>query len=119
MHEFEIDRKKWLRNSKRSCLLNDEGKQCCVGHYLTSLGVPNTDLKYRALADGIADLPDTARWLTEDNVFGTKFSSKAANTLYGLNDQVSDDFFKFDNEVQEALVQQIFAENGVIVTFKG
>lgn len=111
--EFVISRKKWLRgeSSTHSYLLRPEdGKQCCVGIFLTACGTPAEDLLSQKVAERTMRAPE---WLTDRNAFGTEMPKKDVDHLYTLNDSP-----KLPEDVREAEIAAIFARNGVTVSFE-
>jgi len=79
-----------------------DGKQCCVGIYLSACGVPNEALEHTPNAGVIKSQPLVPAWLL----------SATANWLYRKND----DIHLHDSD-REAGIQYLFAEAGVKVTF--
>ena len=64
MHQFTIKRSKWLRNPKKSVLLNGKGSMCCLGFYLKSCGVPKKYLlNVNTPAEITISLPPQCLWL--------------------------------------------------------
>ena len=108
-HTFEIDRREWLRGegTERSALCrSSDGKKCCVGIYLESLGVPIDRMLDVSNANFVAvRLPESAQWLIRGLT-----ATPVARTLYRTNDE---------KEVpdREAEIVRQFAANGVTVTF--
>jgi len=104
--KLEIDRRKWLRGEYPSRLLRvSSRKQCCVGIYLSALGVPDEALLDRCYADscGVGPLPEEARWLLGH--------SADAHALYVRNDDA------MAEETREIAIAAIFAKHGIEVTF--
>jgi hypothetical protein len=106
--EFVIRRSVWLRGEgpMNSMLLRpSDGKQCCVGIYLSACGVPNEALEHRPNATSVTTVKDLIpTWLL--------VSSITVNWLYRRNDAP----YLHDGD-REAGIQHLFAEAGVKVTF--
>lgn len=112
MKELVIDRKVWLRGEgtgKSKLLRVDDGKRCCVGIYLATLGAGDGDLRECALASEVR-LPEKAGWLVNANGNDTQ----AAHALYRANDL---DMPPGQN--REQAVAALFAEHGIAVKFVG
>ena len=105
-----IDRRIWKRadehmESMDSLLLDGEGprKQCCVGIYLSALGVPDEELDGFGTVDIVDDVPEEAEWLYE-----------WGSVLYEVNDT------KGPGAEREARVASIFLAKGKVeVEFTG
>lgn len=138
-HKLVIDRNIWLRGvgSAGSRLLTErEGKrcQCCVGVYLTSLGVPDEALKDQSAVDdslgdgrfqisptfsecGVLNYGGVPTWLLRvRNKHGTYGD---VQELYSLNDYSGYGGFVTSEEDREAKIKAIFLRNGVEVEFVG
>lgn len=119
MIKITIPREKWLRGEVSwrklwdgrlqniSSLLNKDGMQCCVGHMLRQLGVPNDSLFEKSTAAAIYSLPPTARWL-----IGPNGNSSDALDLYRLNDST-----ETSDEEKEKRIIEIAAQHGLDVEF--
>lgn len=124
--DLKISRKIWMRgeNQVMTQLLmpTEPRQQCCVGIYLTSLGVADSCLSGHAAAHLVSDaegLPKEANWLVEPhrevgprlkNLFN---GSKDADALYNANDNLS-----ISEKEREHEVASLFAEHGIHVTFE-
>jgi hypothetical protein len=113
---FTIDRAKWLHGEGEisSFLLRaSDGKQCCLGFYLESCGIPRDKLENRASPGNITffggvQIPE---WLLN---IGTLLHSKEAFALMVENDDVvTPDFHR------ETAIIAGFARVGITVTFTG
>ena len=86
---FTIDVDKWLRGkgSINSYLLRPEdGRQCCIGLYLTACGIPDEVLNLKRAAGTIScDLPNDALWLMDSSMDGD-IDSDIAEIFYYDND---------------------------------
>ncbi len=114
-----IDRSIWLRGAdaddgRNSFLLRpSDGKRCCVGIYLSALGIPDELLSGES-EDGGVRVP------VEDDEYETRRHDLVPNWLadecevYRVNDDP-----KLPESEREAFIAQRFAENGVDVTFVG
>lgn len=123
--KLKIDRNKWARGGiLPGLLLNGMGSQCCVGLYLSALGVPDEALRGRGCADDVEVqkvLPDQAMWLN----FGELSRSDDAQHLYSVNDCTlghaingEEHALVIESEEQrERLIAETFARNGVEVEF--
>lgn len=118
MRELVIDRKVWLRgeNFYTSCLFRPEdGKRCCVGIYLQSLGVDDEDIAGIESAHGVqCDLPTEAKWLVYNSETNGAGASRLASKLYQANDAVGTPGY-----AREAAIAALFKERDVKVTFVG
>lgn len=110
--KLTINRKKWLRGEGglESCLLREsDGKMCCVGIYLSALGVSDDSLRdsntaYIAQARG-GELPQQALWLFLGE------GREDADNLYAVNDRKCE-------PCREAKIKELFAKHGVEVMFE-
>lgn len=113
-HTFTIDRATWLHGegSEPSFLLRRrDGKRCCVGFYLKSLGVPDAKVLGKRMLSDVVD-PRDRKWLryfAQDGV-----ETHTLMTLYGYNDGCGE-----PEKTREGLITQLFAKLGAKVTFKG
>lgn len=123
-----IDRERWIRgDSARAALRRaDDGMMCCLGFFLTACGVPEaavTDLSEPPEAFERPDqIPPAALFLVsseevvdEDYVDPTYFdmrNSADANSLMRANDDRT-----LDEQARESRIVDLFAGNGVDVTF--
>jgi hypothetical protein len=117
MKHLTIDRSRWARGLPMeggTYLLDpsgDTGKQCCVGIYLSSLGVEDAELAWKETADDVTSpLPDEANWLISQ---GSSFRSEVADKLYSENDRDQSE------EDREQEIAALFAEQGIEVEFVG
>lgn len=120
--DLVIDRKVWDRGYSGPKLLRFIGflaqrKQCCVGCYLTALGMKDEDiydeLTVRIVRDSGRYTPPEAEWLFEmsDSPTGD-YKVTVEDTLTDLNDMVI-----LDDADRERQIAEIFAQHGVNVTF--
>lgn len=129
--KLRIDREVWARGGRSAnCLLSrsqDFGgkrRQCCVGIYLSALGVPDDVLRGHGAADefGVNQmLPESALWLGQGMC-----RTDSAQRLYTVNDRsvglpirYSEDPILESEEHRERLVADEFALHGVDVEFVG
>lgn len=113
--EFVISRKKWLcgEGSSASVLFRPEDqKQCCVGIYLSACGVDNETLSKRSAARllGLSKLP---KWMTEENDGEIQDRFSVIGYLYATNDERGTPDFE-----RESRIAELFARNGVTVSFE-
>lgn len=108
--EFTISRNKWLRGDvASSCLLDGRGKQCCVGIYLSAVGVESEELLFRRTAnEAVCDLPGSADWLIDRE-------DPLVDELYFMNDMPTGKAFTESD--RENKIAQLFATRGVHVRF--
>lgn len=113
--EFVISRKKWLRGegaSASALYRREDRKQCCVGIYLSACGVDNETLSKGSAARllGLSELP---KWLTEtnDGMIQDRFS--VIGSLYATNDDRGT-----PDPDRESRIAELFARNGVTVSFE-
>jgi hypothetical protein len=112
--QFVIKRSNWLRGegSDDSYLLREsDGKMCCLGFYLESLGCP---LELLDGAQGPSDVPIKVRpkkgkWLINDD---PSLCSIECNELIKANDEAGDD------GVREEEIIRLFAKEGITVKFE-
>jgi hypothetical protein len=113
---FTIDRAKWLHGEGESSsflLRASDSKQCCLGFYLESCGIPRDKLENRASPGNIAFLGGVQlpEWLLD---IGTLLHSDEASALMVENDSVvTSDFHR------ESAIIAGFARVGIVVTFTG
>lgn len=93
--EFVIPRDKWYRGFPHGSRLlrPDDGKQCCVGLYLSACGVPDSLLTDRAVGASMG--PKWLHWNT---------------SLYNVNDDMS-----LTEEWRESEVARLFKDQGEVV----
>ncbi len=123
--KLKIDRSRWARGGgNKNFLLDGLGRQCCVGMYLTALGVPDDVLRGTSTADtwGVAGkIPAAGSWLN-DNV---ECRTDDAQLLYTVNDRTpgvvppgDDPGPAVDSEEhRERLIAEVFDRHGVDVEF--
>ena len=106
-----IDRRVWLRGESMSALLRVSTQtRCCVGIYLSALGVPDEALAGNPTAYEVNKfIPESAEWLLGERCE----NSDDANDLYGNNDYRS-----LDPATREQMIAAIFARHGVEVEFQ-
>jgi hypothetical protein len=106
-----IDRAKWLRGEKGYLLRSTDGKRCCVGIYLSSLGVPDDAMCDLGTAYAVHEkvdlLPAEAKWLVTDE-------DCIACRLYEENDDRA-----LPESSREDSIALLFAKRGVEVEFVG
>lgn len=113
-----INRRVWLRGegSENSRLLREEdGKRCCVGIYLSALGVPDEMLKNATTAVWVVRrrlLPPAADWLEQPDLDIVYSTSEDARRLYATNDDMRE-----SEEFREEIVAAIFRRHGVEVEY--
>lgn len=117
--QLTIDRAVWLRGAdaedgRNSFLLRpSDGKRCCVGIYLSALGVPDELLSGES-EDGGVVVP------CEDDEYETRLHDLVPSWLadecfvYRINDDS-----KLSESEREVAIAERFAENGVDITFVG
>ena len=117
---FVIDRALWLRGGgakSTSCLLNDEGKRCCLGFYGKACGLTDgmqlhtADPEQLDLASKKALGVAGASWLFQEDEYRNTNSGTTNNLIFENDSRYSTD------EKREAVITRIFAENGITVTF--
>ncbi len=107
-HSFTVYRDRWLRGAgSTSRLLRSNGKQCCVGFYLSSLNFTD-DALIDNLCTPRGTLPDSALWLG----VGRGCLDDGVSDVFDINDDGS-----IDDEERESVLTQRFAEHNVDVTF--
>lgn len=115
---FTIQRSRWLRGTGFGLLLDSTGKQCCVGHYLSALGVKSERLFMVSCAQWVKDRLDAANWLVIAHERGS-VQSKEANELYYANDRrITKDEPRLKKERErEQRIKQLFAQQNIRVRF--
>jgi hypothetical protein len=135
-HRFTIDRKRWARGQHKDpveknpgVMMNQRGKMCPIGFYLTSLGAEPATLKGVSRPDKpgpLAFVEKKAPWLLKkydriyvDGVEGAismdvTTCSPDAFEIMSLND---DSDVSSDEREQE--IADLFRQNGVQVRFTG
>lgn len=108
---FTISRAKWFRAEDNGCatvdqmesaLLLMDGRQCCLGHYLSACGVPKKSLRGNAVPSHIwQELPMWARWVVNYE-----------HQIATLNDEPTT-----DAAVREERITSEFAKHGIAVSF--
>lgn len=101
---FVIPRSKWLRgqgNLESFLYRPSDGKQCCVGIYLSACGTPLSSLTGHKEAHG----PDLPLWMHAGEAI-------ALLELYESNDNRS-----LSEPEREAEIAEGFAKQGIAVTF--
>ena len=114
MKEFVIDRAKWLiAKPHDSCLLNNEGKMCCLGFLAKALGADSGDIRDQKCPEYVVSFVDWPEFLLVER--GNEIiDSPTAGTLMKINDDK-----KEPKARREKRIAKIFAENGWNVTFVG
>jgi hypothetical protein len=113
-----IDRKLWLRGEQIvSYLLRfRDGKMCCLGIYGRALGIPAEELLDKGAPDASscrASFQAKAPWLFKDGIY----LSRDCKLLMEINDFNSDYYDEPQYQDREDRIKEIFAENGVEVSF--
>ena len=125
MKKITIPREKWLRGPYSvdqngtvvSCLLDNNGKRCCVGHIIGQHGVVGDLLLEKQVAHQLSELPQSLRWLAKevkDPCFGPMISSDDGQKLYTTNDDTA-----LNDEQKEANIRAVCARHGLDVKFTG
>lgn len=106
--KLTIDRKIWLRGegSEHSILLNNaDGRKCCLGIYLSSVGFSDEKIKQkRCPSDVIGSIPE---WLLDN-----KKDSDLCKELICENDN---EHIKEDD--REKLIKDLFKKAGIEVEY--
>lgn len=115
---FTIQRSRWSRGGSRaSLLLGEDGKQCCLGFYMSALGYSNKRILNVVFPSEFATYP---KWLTEDRLTVCKNPRHCISevhydpesSLLCMNDRGN--IFEEDRECS---IQHMFAQHGIEVTF--
>lgn len=111
--KLTIKREEWLHGEGcgESTLFRDyDGKKCCVGIYLSALGMRDDELLENATASetDTSRVPEQALWLLSEYKGA---DSKDAWCLYRTNDLKR-------QPRREAKIKELFAKHGVEVTFE-
>lgn len=103
-----IDRAKWMRG-ETGTLLADDGRQCCIGIYLSACGVRDKALKGNATPMELRhDVPSEAAWLLDGSV-----DSTVTELLVSDNDR------RCAESTREESIASLFAAQGIDVSFVG
>jgi hypothetical protein len=104
-----IDRNRWCRGSLETSLLRHDGRQCCLGIYLSDLGVEDDRLEDRYIPAHLQEaLPAEAAWTLGPN----NGQSRIAVDLVHTNDDVA-----LDEALRERRIAKLFGDVGIDVTF--
>jgi hypothetical protein len=119
MRKLTIDRSTWLRgegSTKAYLRRKEDSKQCCLGFYCATLGLPTeklVDVKspvgVEALYEGALFPIEDAKWLFGGNVFNV---SEDCHRLTVANDTLA-----LAEDKREETVKEIFAKHDVEVEF--
>lgn len=107
---LEIDCNKWHRGKDNSRLLReDDKKMCCLGIDLLAQGVPTGMLlsQYSPQCIG-SQVPEQRQWLLGES----GFNSELAGTLMETNDDAN-----IDDSTRKKKIKELYAKQGVTVTF--
>lgn len=110
MHELVIDRRVWFRGEGASAsrlLRFEDGKRCCVGIYLQSLGTPDNVMCDVMTAKDL-QVPPEAEWLH----FNDKIDH-GVDMLYEINDDTDSP----TEACRETKIAEEFAKHDVSVKF--
>jgi hypothetical protein len=114
---FTIDRANWLQGegSADSYLIRSrDGKQCCLGFYLLSCGLPEEYLTNRRSLIGLSEkmMTLTPDWLLDENTEGVSW---ACHNIMLMNDDCT--FAPLSEK--EASITTSFKAAGIEVSFTG
>ena len=113
-----ISRAVWLRGERESMLYRPEdGKMCCLGIYLESLGVSKESMKGcdtpgHYYGDRKAGRPKTPAWLLRYDGMIRPYASTLAMRLMEVNDNPD-----YTDEEREWLIEDGFGYVGIQVRF--
>lgn len=120
-----INRKVWLRgetSNKSALLRGKDQKKCCLGFYLSSLGVPPEHLLDNGTPAEVVcykRFPKWGRWLLSN-----RENSRATDRLIDINDTEVNSYLDEANRTQlqsekerEDLIRKEFAKHNVRVRF--
>lgn len=121
--EFEIDRETWHRGqgSNTSQLLLENGNKCCLGFYLKACGISDLVIYNKGTPKMVANELENSdeqskipSWLLIPADRKRHYiNSDSCRALINYNDVSST-----TDEEKEAKIKEVFAANGVTVTFK-
>jgi hypothetical protein len=118
MKQLVIDRSRWLRgNPDDSCLLDRNGKMCCLGFYLKSCGAADVELLEAGSPACLTHHPRPAKWLVvnvarDDLHEATQLDSNRCTALMQVNDSV-----EWTDENREREIAHLFHRQGIEVEF--
>ncbi len=117
--KFIIDRNKWLRGegSTASCLLRPEdGKMCCLGLFLKSLGSSDESLKDLSTP---ADIDPTNSVVPEWLVCHSPYRPNGIGCPADVSSIMdANDNMDLSEDYREHLVEKFFASKGIEVVFQ-
>ena len=107
--KYVVKESKWLRGSHDSCLLNSEGKMCCLGFVGIQSGATKKDILEFTSPQTVVPIfnawPD---WLLTDLK-----NSKDCRNLMSINDNEN----LLDDE-RKIIIKEIFEKNGDEIVFE-
>lgn len=87
-------------------------QQCCIGVFMTHLGVADVELRDQSAAEDLKDvLPDEAKWLVDHHHRDNQ--SPLAKAMYSINDNEN-----MTDTLREELLTNLFASQGWTVYFE-
>jgi hypothetical protein len=108
-HSFVVKRSEWLRGSRESFLLREDGKKCCVGFLCLSLGASAVEICDRTQVE--EDTPIAKRFIRN-------FRFSASNTNWAGDVYIANDRADLDDSARETKLTELFKQRGIAVTFE-
>lgn len=104
--ELIIDRAKWGTGS----LLRSDGKMCCLGFLSKACGVPNELILHSGYP--------YYEWIKEFGL-NKEFAAPIHSASRSTSAAIINDSTVLSNEVKEAKLIKLFADNGITLSFVG
>jgi len=137
---FVVDRKTWLRGegTEKSFLLREDHKRCCLGFYTQACGIEDSDIFNKTspgalwynesaclkispnLLSSVKDNTDDTNYLMRINDARIGDTVYPATIVYPFKEGKTDSQIVIDSEeTRERLLTEVFARNGITITFEG
>lgn len=121
MTEYVIDRSKWRCGGKTNddhgdtCLLNDQGRMCCLGQVLKQDGVADGLLLHRGMpANAFGLKAKQEHWTLADTQDGAHKNARIAEVMAETNDRP-----KISQTERERELKKLAEQVGHTLVFKG
>ena len=114
-----IQRSKWLRGNDGdgSCLLDNDGKMCCLGFYAKALGAEDSQI-FAVTIPQDCDSPEREKIFSERSGGRWILSEDGAGDSHDAVELiVQNDSNYLTEEEREWSIQELFARHGVEVVF--
>lgn len=101
--KFIVNRNRWYRGKKDSCLLNTDGKMCCLGFLAKQCGYSDEDIFKHWYPESVKD----------NSKFPNSVLGKDVVEIVKINDDPN-----ISEDVRETLLKHEFNKNGILVKFE-